>query len=640
MGTESLFSDDASISVDGIWFVSRTTPIVYTQPNPDEVYLILGYNLGGVYPDRSGDELDSEAVETVAAVALTTGTPIRYVVEWSIRRESTAGAGDGTMRLQMGAASDMMESTASQPFTAAALGRGLVAIQALPYGTVYRLALSDLVDSGGDFDWLEPATLSIGADVWSVISTATEIRTVIYDPNAVTIDSADLLFDTAFGAPQTPLPVRTDLAEIFPGPPAPVAETTNVMWIDIVTAGVRSGPLRDILAWQQEEIWNEGSRFSFTAVEKEASARIESLSEVYAYSIVGGHVTLVGAGLVLTIAEATTQTETTLAVTGVGFEHELLTQPAVDLTFADTSHAAVVSALAALLPAGWSLTADPEIEENRLSLRIFGRSLLDAIRKCADIFGTRLDFAFGREIRMRTYYTDLQVAASNDGGLGARIATISRRTHATELVTILHPFAADKRARLRDVTETPPDGFELDADAGTITHAASFERYGPRHQEYVFRSLAPEDEDGLGRRRTANLLMDLSVNRLRQYGEPQITYQITLQAPRQMVRPFNLLPMRVRNPLVADSFRVASVSTTFDQVDELRQSMTLTSQQSVRLVDDVSLLARRLKDIADAVDLGLGAASIVYVGTATTAFTENGGGRARLCILSLTRGMV
>ena len=68
------------------------------------------------------------------------------------------------------------------------------------------------------------------------------------------------------------------------------------------------------------------------------------------------------------------------------------------------------------------------------------------------------------------------------------------------------------------------------------------------------------------------------------------------------------------------------MATTYDQTDGLRQSMTLTAQQSVRLVDDVSLLARQLKDLVEAADLGAVPAPAVYVGEVATAFTENGGG--------------
>ncbi len=626
MAAVSLFAGGASTSVPGIWLVGRTTPILYRQPNPDEVYLILGYNLGGRYPNRTVAQLGSEAVDPVDADALVSGTAIRFVTELAIRRESAPGAGNGKMRMQMSVASNLKQGAASQPFTPAALARAVMAIQVLPWRTVYRVDLRDLVDATDAFAWLDPGSLLIGADMWSTLSTATEVRTVIFDPEAKTIDAGKLLYDTGQGQPAAPSPELSDLPAIFPAPPAPVGQTANMLWIDIVTQGVSYGPLRDIAAWRQEEIWGQGNRFSFTAVQKGTAARIEAFSEIYVYSLVGGHVTLVGAGLVETFEETPAETETTLAVSGVGFEHELLTQPSVDLSFADTSHAQVVAALAALLPDGWSLMPDPEIQEARLSARIAGKSLLDAVRKCAEFFGTHLQFDFTRAVRMRSYYTPLQIVASNDGGLGARVSHFKRRTHAKEIVTVLHPFASDRKARLADVTDAPADGFELDADAGTVTHRAALDRYGDKHQEHVFRSLVPNDGSTIARRRTANLLLQLSVNRLRQYGEPQETIDIVLQGPRQMVRPFHLLPLRIRNPLVTDEFRVASVVSTFDAADGLLQSMTLTSQQSVRLVDDVSVLARQLKDLVEAADLGPGVAPAVFVGVVTTAFTGNGGG--------------
>lgn len=166
----------------------------------------------------------------------------------------------------------------------------------------------------------------------------------------------------------------------------------------------------------------------------------------------------------------------------------------------------------------------------------------------------------------------------------------------------------------------------LGPTSGTVTHTAARDRYGELHQEHVFLSLVPDDGNAITATRTANLLLQLAVNRLRQYAEPQQTIQIAVQAPQQMIRPFHLLQLRVRQAAVDDSFRVASVATTYDQADGLRQSLTLTSQQSVRLVDEVSLLARQLKDLVEAADLGAVPAPAVYVGEVATAFTGNGGG--------------
>ena len=623
MAIRSLFDDQASTDIDGIWFVGRTTPIRYTRPNPDEIYLILGHDLGGIYPARTPAQAGSEAVNPVDASALVDGSAERYISDFAIRAESSGGADDGMVRLRMAAMSDSAPA-AVQPFSADAISRAVLAIQARPLNTVYRFNLADFIDAGGDFAWLQPDSLRIGAGVWSVVTAATEIRTVIFDPDAAAVDGANYLFDDA--APQAPdaAPGTSLLAAIFPGPPTPVAESTNALWIDIVTAGVRYGPLRDITAWQQEEIWNEGLRFSFQAVEKGAAAHVDSLSEVYVYSLVGGHVTLVGAGLILDFDRTPGETEKTLSATGVGFSHELLRQPAVDLTFSDTAHEDVVDALAALLPAGWSLVADPEILHSRISARIAGKSMLDAIRKCAEFFSTTIEFGLGRVIRYRTYYAPLAVAASEYGGLGARLVSFKSRTQGKQIATVLHPFASDRKNRLPDITAQPPGDVVVDAAAGTITHKVGRDRYGYLHQEHVFRSLVPDDENAIATARTANLLMDLAVNRLRNYAEPQRTYEIAVQAPRQMIRPFHLLDLRVRSENLNDAFRVASVATTYDQVDGLRQSMTLTSQQSVRLIDDSSLLARRLRDVLEAVDLSVTPAAN-YAGELVTPSTSGEG---------------
>lgn len=623
MASGSLFSDDASTSVDGIWFVGRTTPIVYSQPSPDETYLILGYNLGSPYPNRAGAALNAEAENSVDSAALAAGSTIRYITELAIRNETAARAGDGQVRMQMSTASDTTRSEYSHPFDAAALARAQLAIQVRPWYTVYRIPLAELVRGDGNFDWLEPASLQIGADVWGTVSTATAIRTVIFDPDASAIDDASLLWDDGLGGSVSAPP---DPAPFFPAPPAPAGDTVEMMWIDVVTNGVRYGPLRDILTWQQDEIWNEGSRFSFSAVEKDSAARIEGLSEIYAYGIVGGHVTVLGAGIVQDVAEKREQTQTTLTVSGVGFEHELLGRPGVDLEFTGASHGDVVSALAARLPDRWSLHADPEVLTTVLALQLSATSLLGAIRKCAEIFNTRLQFDFDRTIRMRTYYTPLSIVASSDRGLGAHIVDLTRVTSAKEIVTILSPFASDNTPRLADATDSAPEGFALDADAGTVTHSSAYDRYGAWHREHTFRFLVPDDEAAYSRAGTANILLALAVERLRQLGEPQDSYAIVLQEMRQLVRPFHQLTMKLRDPRVDDSFRVASVSTTFDQAAGLRQATTVTTRQSIRLVDDISILARRLEDLFETASLAARAATRVYPGVAETSFSENGGG--------------
>ena len=95
-----------------------------------------------------------------------------------------------------------------------------------------------------------------------------------------------------------------------------------------------------------------------------------------------------------------------------------------------------------------------------------------------------------------------------------------------------------------------------------------------------------------------------------------------------MIRPFHQLAVRVRHPVIDDSFRVASVSTTFDQEAGLQQTVTVTTKQSVQHADDLSLLARRLQDLFDATTFAASAGRQVYTGAARTSFSGTGGGGA------------
>ena len=299
---------------------------------------------------------------------------------------------------------------------------------------VWDFSRLDDSDPTEPFDFSAASVAAAGpandAALRAAINADTSVIVLLVDGSHPNINMARL----ELADPPDPPAVSSDLDLLFPAPPAPAGA---MMWIDVITGGVRYGPLRDILAWQQDEIWNEGSRFAFTAADKDEATSIEALSEIYAYSIVGGNVTVIGAGIVQEVKEHPEQTQTTLAVTGVGFEHELLGRAAVDLEFSDASHETVVGALAVGLPDGWSLHHDPEIAHSRLGLRLSAVSMMAAVRKCAEIFNTRLQFGFSRTIQMGNHYAPLSIVASNDPGLGAHIVDLNKVTSAKEITTVL-----------------------------------------------------------------------------------------------------------------------------------------------------------------------------------------------------------
>ena len=445
-------------------------------------------------------------------------------------------------------------------------------------GTAFSVTVE--AASGGD----APLTYSAsGLASWMSFNAATRVLSGTPDAAGTTTvritvedDDGDTDSDTfAVAIAAAPPPSR-------PSPATAAVQSPASFWIDVVTRGVTYGPIRDVLAWQHNEIWAEGGRFSFTVVEKGAAAHIAEFSEIYAYAMVGGKPTLVGAGFVQNIRDHFGQTETTLTVNGVGFEQELLTRPGVDLSFASTSHEDVVAALAALLPAGWSLLPDPQIANEIASVRIQAKSMLAAIRKCAELFQTRLQFGFDRTIQMRTSYAPLNFFASEDGAGGARIVDPSRIRDAKEVVTVLRPFASDRRDRLHQATLAAPDGFLVDVAEGTVTHEAAYDAYGERCQEHVFRSLIPDDNSPTARAQTADALLLLSVARLKEYGQPQETYDVTIESPQELLRPWGLLDVSIRILKLQRTFRVASVSSTLFDGVRLRQNTTLTAQKSVR----------------------------------------------------------
>ena len=616
MTTESVFSDDATTDVPGMWYVAATTPILYSQVDPHEVFLILGYNLGGGYPDRTSDQSGSEAVGALRPDALVQGSNLQYVSALAIRAPSSPDLADGEMRIEVSTASDVGGGS-GHGFTPTALVRGILAIQVLPWRTVHRVPLGDLIDSDA-VGWIAPVGFSIDWSVWQSIAAATGIRVALIDPAERTIDDHRLLFDADRGAVD-PVDV-VDFDARFPAPALAVAATEGPFWIDIEKRGARYGPLRDVIGWESQEIWDEGSRFSFRAVRKGAAIEIEELCEIYAYTIVGGHVTLVGAGIVENIDEAPTETETTLAVSGPGFESELLDDVAPALSFDNATHGDIVASISDLLPTGWELYADPELEELRYSMQLGGDSLLDAIQTCAELSGTRLQFGLGRVIRMRTYYRLLDIVVGalpwedpenvGAGGEhisargGNRVTGLRIQRDARQMVTVVEPYGASPELTLAEATEPAPDGYTLDASENTLALDEAVNSYGIRRRKHIFRRLVVDLDDQFLRVDGANRLLALAAGRLQQYGKPVVFHHVTVSRPQQLIQPFALLEARIfrGSVQIADSYRVGDVTTSYSAETGIQQSLTLASDQIVRAVDDERLLARRLLDMVAGLD--------------------------------------
>ena len=613
----SLFDDVVSIDVDGVWYVARTTPIVYDQVDPDEAHLILGYNLGGLYPDRTAEQGGSIARQPVDDAALSDASVAQYVTRFAFRAPSTAGGVDGAILIDFAGSADAA-GAGGQPFTDAVLSRAVLALQLAPWAAVYRIPLRELVSFGGAFGaWVRPDSLEVSQAVWDTVSTATAMRAAIVDPDSVSIDVGGLAYRTGDDIPANP----GSPTVFFPSPHLPIGPTAGPFWVDVVAGGERSGPMVDIISWQSEEIWQQGSNFRFITTAARGSDPIEELAEVYAYTMVGGRPTLIGAGIVETIGETPSQTETALQVAGTGFERELLDQDAPVLAFRDTFHAAAVEDLSALLPDGWSLSSDPEAYDTLVSGQIGGSTLLDALHALAALSGTLLQFSFGRSLHLRRYYAPLAIVATETGGAGGQISSLTTHRDGRQLVTAVEPYASDLQPRLADATETAPDGFYVDVNANLVVYDTAAAKWGMRRQKIVFDALGTFDEemefDAAG---LANRLLSLAVIRLTLYGQPIRTHRATISRPEQLIRPFSLLTARYRNAVAGD-FRVGGASVQYDRNTGLSQTVTLSEMDPPELYDDMSLLARRMRELRHAVDRATAQQTATYTGEITTPHT-------------------
>ena len=613
MTAMSIFEDDVSTEFPGIWFVSRTTPIEYPQPNPDEIYLILGHDLDGAYPDRT--DTAAEASDPVAGAALTESAAIRYITQLAIREESAGGAVDGMMQMQMSSSADQYTAGAASPFTAAAQARARIALRVEPNGETYQLQLQDLIDSDGEFGWMTPASLVVGPGIWSVLSAATRVITVIYDPESSGIDAGalEVLPPSAPSAPSTPS---------YPVPPAPLGETQPIMWCDVITAGVRYGPLRDINAFRMSEKIGEPARFSITLTVIGDAAQIDDISEIYVYGLIGGHITLIIAGRVITTDSAYTETETVSSCVCSGFGHDLLFTAPVERSWFGRPHSEIASDLAALMPAGWQLHADPEASIVLPRLDVTADTVADALLQAAEAFGSRLHYSPEKEIWLRRSFSSLPIAATRDGGQGARIEQIRRQSDARRLITRLRPETADGLRLLGETAVAAQDGLRFEGEE--IVDEASELRYGLRRSVQGYPE-AEVVEGPFGKQAAADLAAVLGMADLSRRSSPRVSYKISVVDPRQLLRPWQALRITSHRPVLNAEMRVENVATQFDG-EVWQQSIDVSSDGLALDSDDATLISLAVRNLVRAQDAAVRSTrSETYVGLALTAHGRGAG---------------
>ncbi len=616
MTAVSIFADGVSADYPGIWFVSRTAPIEYSQPTPDEIYVILGDDLGGIYPDRP--DASAEASDPVDSAALSENAAIRFITQLAIREESAANADDGMMQMQMSSAADMFTAAAASPFTAAARARGRIALRVEPNGDIYQLQLQDLIDGEDEFGWMTPSSLVVGAGIWSVLSAATRVITVLYDPESSSIDAGalEVLTPSEPSTPSTPSTLSYAL------PPAPAGDTQPIMWCDVVTAGVTYGPLRDISAFRMTEKIGEPARFSITVSVKGDAAQIDDLSEVHVYGLIGGHVTLVISGRVITTDEAYTETETVLACACSGFAHDLLFTAPVDRSWVGRRHDEIVSDIAALLPAGWQLNADPEVSIVLPRLDITADTVSDALLQVAEAFGSRLHYSPEKEIWLRRSFSSLPIAASHDGGQGARVKRIKRQSDSRRLITRLRPETADGRRLLAEAGIAASDGLRFEGEE--IVDEASELRYGLRRAVQGYPE-AEVVEGPFGLQAAADLAAVLGMADLKRRSSPRVSYKFSVIDPSQLLRPWQALRVRTHRPPLNAEMRIENVATQFDG-EAWQQSIDVSADGLALDSDDATLISEAVRDLLRAQDAAVRSSrSENYVGLALTAHSGSGG---------------
>jgi len=324
-----------------------------------------------------------------------------------------------------------------------------------------------------------------------------------------------------------------------------------------------SGPITEAAYWEYTMRLDRAGSFSFSipaTVEKAVILQNECIAR--AYALLGSTWTEVGAGPINHVERSKgADGRVSLVVSGDDLLRELTYRSVGDLELAAThsfiGHTAAVTAVAAFLPSGWTLTADGTPPNDDIYARFNGESVLAAVLKLAEASETHIYRGAGRNVTFAHTFTTsgLRAMRGGPGLLAAETCAITRlteRVETYEFYTRIIPVGSGNGAvelTLQNTDRTAPAGYTLSTSSNYLQNDTMISSYDIRERRVEFKEIAPIDNTAADWLAASNALFDAALRELQWASEGvwEATYDVELAGCSALLRPLQTIHIVYRD---------------------------------------------------------------------------------------------
>lgn len=353
-------------------------------------------------------------------------------------------------------------------------------------------------------------------------------------------------------------------------------------WIDIQAGdGTKygAGPIGTATGWETTARLDRAGRFSFEMPAGDPQAALcQAKREAWCWAIVGGAVTLIGAGI---IDQLETQVNPAgapmLAVGGDDLLRELTYRSVGFMEIVTPAGQASPDALDDIMaeaPGTWSLdtVGGYGATENDVYAKFAGETVLAALNKVGEHTGEHFRLGSGKQVVwLQDELTDSGVRAmgqADPGEIGDNddlclITELSESQGSYDLCTRLFAFGAGNgqaRVSLADTSVGAHAGYVLDQSnpkGANLTHSAAFTQYGQIERFLSWKEISPISNTDADIESAANELYAAAYQYLSRYCQVQTSYRLAVTKLEKPVLPGQKIRVIWRE--VVNGFRAVDI---------------------------------------------------------------------------------
>lgn len=334
--------------------------------------------------------------------------------------------------------------------------------------------------------------------------------------------------------------------------------------IENATTGLKlgSGPLASVERWQYTARFDRAGTvgFVFSANDPQADI-VQNRRVARAYALLNGAWTEVGAGRIDNIDTALdAQGRVSLNASGLDLLVELGDRNVGSLEIGAGSgevHAAALTAIGALAPAGWTFIPEASPDNDFVYARYGGESVLGALIHLAERTQTHFYRSANRTVVFTSSFADSGIRAIQaTGNLAAEtcaITNLKRTVDTHDLLTRISPYGSGQgnaRLTLAATSRSAPVGYTLSAASNYIENTSATSTYGlVNHPEVEFKEITPISNTDADLQAAANMLFDAALEELRRRSSlaSQETYNISIAGCSELLRPLQTIRVIYRD---------------------------------------------------------------------------------------------